>query len=27
MPINAYAIQKANVDGATYTVWNTNFNS
>ena len=27
MPINAYAIQKDNVGGATYTVWNTNFNS
>ena len=27
MPINAYAIQKENVDGPTYTVWNTNFNS
>ena len=25
MPVKAYAIQKANVDGATYTVWNTNF--
>ena len=27
MPINAYAIQKENVAGATYDVWNTNFNS
>ena len=27
MPVNAYAIQKANVGGATYSVWNTNFNS
>jgi predicted ribosomally synthesized peptide with SipW-like signal peptide len=27
IPVNAYAIQKDNVAGATYTVWNTNFNS
>jgi len=27
MPINAYAIQAKNVGGATYDVWNTNFNS
>ena len=27
MPINAFAIQKDNVAGATYTVWNANFNS
>ena len=27
MPVNAYAIQKDNVAGATYDVWHTNFNS